>query len=349
MNAENIQPACTQEQVGEASVWMAMLRDPERSMQVERGFRRWLAADRGNAAAFEKVTQAWEETAGLPRIPLKVVRKQSLRPRRFLQLATLALILGSVLLYQARHAGVETDVGEQRTLTLSDGSRVFLNTDSRVVVHYDEKIRRVEIPLGEALFDVSTDSTRPFIVETAGREIRALGTSFVVRRDAQQLSVTLLDGKVAVTSSLDRSPLESLVSGGNSPSGSTSANDSHAVATRRTAAAGAPIILTPGERLTIGANSTAPAIDEPPIEKLTAWRQGKVDLANMQLADAAAEMNRYSRTKIVIEDAQTAGIRITGVFRAGDTASFASAIANTYGLQTHQVNGRILVTESSRK
>jgi transmembrane sensor len=89
-------------------------------------------------------------------------------------------------------------------------------------------------------------------------------------------------------------------------------------------------------------------IDTPPVDKATAWRLGQVDLANFQLADAAAEMNRYSNTKVVIEDPRTAAIRITGVFRAGDSASFANAIADTYGLGLRPSPGRIVIVGSPR-
>ncbi|MEJ1962448.1 MAG: FecR domain-containing protein [Gammaproteobacteria bacterium] len=89
--------------------------------------------------------------------------------------ATLALIALGTFFY-LRDAGIGTDVGEQRTLTLADGTRIYLNTDTRVVVRYDEHVRRVELKSGEALFEVAHRPDQPFVVVAGDRTITALGT-----------------------------------------------------------------------------------------------------------------------------------------------------------------------------
>jgi len=65
--------------------------------------------------------------------------------------------------------------------------RVYLNTDTEVVPHYDKQTRRVELKTGEAMFEVSKHPDWPFIVSAGDRQVRALGTSFMVRREAEQL------------------------------------------------------------------------------------------------------------------------------------------------------------------
>lgn len=205
--------------------------------------------------------------------------------------------VGITLLF-LRTDGVSTVVGEQRTLTLQDGSRVYLNTNSRAVVRFDRQARRVELEKGEALFEVAQNAALPFIVTAGDRQVRALGTAFVVRRDPQQLAVTLVEGKVAV-----------------------SGNSSQEIAT-----------LDPGQRVTF-ASGQPPRIDRPRLEKITAWQHGQVSLDNTTLADAVSEMNRYNRMQLVIEDPRVAAIRISGVFRAGDSENFVQALVRTYHLQ----------------
>lgn len=93
-----------------------------------------------------------------------------------------------------------TPRGGEYKLTLSDGTKVWLNCDSELKypVAFNSKSRRV-ILKGEAFFDV-TKSTRPFIVETADLDIRVLGTRFNVTAYANEPNVqtTLTRGRVVV-------------------------------------------------------------------------------------------------------------------------------------------------------
>lgn len=96
---------------------------------------------------------------------------------------------------------METLTGMEYTLTLSDGTRVYLNAESRlkypVVFRGTERV--VELS-GEAYFKVSKDALRPFVVKMNGVNVRVLGTSFNVRSyaDEGQVVTTLVEGKVKV-------------------------------------------------------------------------------------------------------------------------------------------------------
>jgi transmembrane sensor len=304
---------CSREQTREAAVWMTLLRSPDRTEKMDRGLKRWLAAHPGNVAAFEAASTAWEAAGMLPRgpFPHHLAGRQggvrrAIRPA--LAAAVLATLAVTGIWLQGRHAGVATDIGEQRILTLQDGTRVFLNTDTRVVVRYGERRRVVELKSGEAYFDVAKHGPGwPFVVTAGGQQVHAVGTAFVVRRDSNRLLVTLLEGKVTV-----------------------------ALAQK----GGAPIALSPGQRLTLEERQP-PKVDEPVLEKVTAWRAGYLDLPVMPLEEAVAEMNRYSRTRIRIAESESAVIPISGVFRAGDNVSFANAVADAYGLEVQSGSGGI--------
>lgn len=314
----------------EAAAWVARLHGPNRSAQVERGLRRWLDADPAHAAAFEASTAGWEVTGRLPRrsFPrLSYWQRRGYRQgflRSAIAVAGLAALAFGTLIYLQQRQGVITRVGEQRVLVLDDGSRVTLNTDTRVTVDYDKEARVLELKSGEAMFEVARQANWPFIVKAGGREIRALGTSFVVRREAHEVEVTLVEGKIAV-SDAPRSD-----SGG-------------------AAGAAAPPLermLVPGQRLTL-AESEPPRIDMPPIDKVTAWRRGQLDFQATPLVDALAEMNRYSTTKLIVEDVQAGSIPITGVFRAGDAASLATAVALAYDLEVVESGDAIRLSRKS--
>ncbi len=291
----------------EAAAWIARLHGPNRSLQTDKGLRRWLDADAAHASAFEAMTAAWEVTGRIPAGPFpKVSRWERMGYRQGFVRSALAVAAAAVLavagfIYLQRSNGVGTTVGEQRLLTLQDGTRVFLNTSTRIVVQYEQAARRVRLESGEALFDVARQAGRPFVVEAGGRQVRAIGTAFVVRDDPDRLTVTLVEGKVAVSEP----------------------------------GTAVPAYLSPGQRLTLTGHGT-PQVDRPSIEKATAWRRGLVDFETTELRVAVEEMNRYSERKLVVRNTDAAKLPITGVFRAGDSSSFAAAVARAYGLQVSE-------------
>lgn len=304
----------------EAAAWLARLRGPERTVEVEQGFQRWLRANEEHRRVFELLSERMEavERLRIRPVPARWQHKtagESVRWRLAAGIAAVLLVAAVVMTY-SRYSGVTTSVGEQRTLALPDGSRVYLNTDSRVVMHYDEQRRRIDLKHGEALFEVARRPGRPFVVMAGGRQIVALGTSFMVRQDERKTSVILMEGKVAVA-----------------PAG-----------TDIKSASGSAAVLSPGERLIFTNTQPQPQRDAPPLDKVTAWRQGQVALEDMPLSQAIVEMNRYSTVKLAVEDPRAANVRVGGFFRMGDSASFARAVGSTYGLQVVERDNEIVLT-----
>jgi transmembrane sensor len=309
-DASSKKPACTPAEIDEAAVWIARLHAPDRTLQVERGFRRWLASSPGRAQAFETVSAGWELAGMLQRKPFpRMSRWERAGFRQGFMRASAVVAAMSVvavavsLLFYFRDEGVTTNIGEQRVVTLEDGTRITLNTSTRIVTRYDEHERKVELRSGEALFEVAKkDASWPFVVVAGNRTITALGTSFVVREDEKGTSVVLVEGKVAVAT----------------------------VDSKQPEASSAPQTLSPGQRLTFAHGEVA--LDEPGVQKVVAWRWGQVELEDTSLEAAAEEMNRYSTVKLLVATPEARNIRINGVFRTGDTSNFAAALAETYGL-----------------
>lgn len=333
----------------EAAAWVAQLHSSSRSRALEAGLRRWLQANPAHRKAFEIATEAWEiggsiPSGALPRIAHSRVFERTPGQRIFTRprlafAALCAMVIGGLLYVGHDQPAVSTEVGEQRMLTLEDGSRIFLNTDTRLVVHESPTRREIRFQSGEAMFDVVKDSRRSFVVVAGDREVVALGTAFVVRRDPRQLSVTLVEGKVAVSdvSSAEISKASGLekktMQEGMDPAMRSDADP-----------LAASVLLVPGQRLTFR-DAQPPKLDEPPIEKVTAWRRGEVILEKTRLQDAADELNRYSVIKLEIEKS-AADIRVSGIFRAGDSLRFAQAVAETYHLDMTHQDHRVTISGS---
>lgn len=329
------------ERLAEAGVWIARMHGDTRGRGVENGLRRWLHANPDNARAFELATEVWEDAEGLRRfVPLRPQAQPASRGGwqfavAAAALATMLLVVGVVWF---QHVGViATGVGEQRQLVLEDGTRVFLNTDTRLVVKYDEQARRVELRGGEALFNVAKKSNWPFIVVAGDRQVKALGTSFVVRRDDERVAVMLMEGCVQV------SPQSSSTPG--IPADTQAQAGSSSVAQPAAATVRLPketFTLTPGQRLTFS-NGAAASLDTPSMENATAWRRGQVILDDTPLRVAAEEMNRYNSIKLVIESPEAAELLVNGLFQAGDSTHFANAVAQAYGLRIVERGGAIVL------
>jgi len=328
----------TPEIAAEAAVWIANLHGPDRNRAMEDAFRAWQSRSPAHREAFEKTTDVWEDiprsqaarayllTQG--RTQIEVPGRVRGRHWRWAAAAGLTVMVagGALLFQQWLMQGVYiTAVGEQRSVLLDDGSRILLNTDTHLRVAYSAKQRTVEIRGGEALFEVAKDKARPFVVRVAGSEVVAVGTAFSVRliegpkRD-EAVAVTLIEGQVNVRPTL----------GGEG-----------ALAPK------AAVVLRPGDRLTLDhdARSKAPAVasklDRPNLERAMAWKRNEIAFEDTPLAAAIEEINRYSRTPIVLStEVQQQKLKIGGIFRTGDSASFADAVAALYGLRVREIDGR---------
>lgn len=319
------------ERLAEASVWIAKLHGETRGREIEDGLRRWLQAHPENARAFELATEVWEESVQLRTVvPFRPLSHVEHRPRWGGMAAAFAGVAAAIIivvLWFQNVGVVATAVGEQRQLVLEDGTRVFLNTDTRIVVKYDEQLRRVELQRGEALFNVAKRPDWPFVVTAGDRQVKALGTSFVVRKDVERVAVTLVEGSVLVSPVVPTLP--ELVQ----PTISAPAAIEQAPATVAPDAAksAGAYKLAAGQRLTFDAGA-ATKLDTPSIEKTTAWRRGQIILDDTPLQAAVIEMNRYNETKLVVAEPEAALLSINGLFQAGDSTHFANAVAQSYGL-----------------
>lgn len=329
----------TPEIAAEAAVWVASLHGPDRDRAMEDEFRAWQQRSPAHREAFEKTTDVWQD---IPRIKLadayaavdaqrlarNAAHKRSVAWRWATASGAAVLLAGAAVFFQQwqQQNTYATAIGEQRQVLLDDGTRMLLNTDTRLSVDYGAKRRTIEVKGGEALFEVAKDASRPFVVRVAGSEVVAVGTAFAVRfhdgpRTADALTVTLIEGQVNVRPT-------SGGGGGLAPK--------HAVA------------LKPGDRLTLDHAARADQaaveqkIDRPDIERAMAWKRNEAVFQDTPLAGAVDEINRYSRTQVTLSnDVQQANLNVSGVFRTGDSAAFASAVAVLHGLKVREAEGRL--------
>jgi transmembrane sensor len=281
----------------------------------------WLAEDERNAAAWQRVQEDWAlfgEHANAPEIlELRAAalahaheagQSRWVRSRRFamshrlgIAAGILILAIGGVLLWMQQPEVYTTRVGERRVVTLADGSQVALDSRSEVKVQFSSHARELTLTKGQARFDVARDIERPFSVSADGHKVIAMGTSFNVDLFGPSLLVTLIEGRVVVSSTpslLEVTKVDTPVP-------------------RITLDAGEQVVFSP---------KAPPSVARVNLGQATAWENGEVVSDNDSLATVVARINRYTQHAVIIGDPQTGALRISGVFHTGDTQGFISTI-----------------------
>lgn len=210
-----------------------------------------------------------------------------------------------------------TGVGERRLVTLADGSRVTLNTASTVELAFTDKVRRVRLVRGEALFEVAHDSRRPFLVEAGAARFRAIGTAFNVRLRPDVVELTVTQGVVGVVTA-------------------DGAVDQR-MAARIEAGAGA----------VVRSGAVAPtALDGQHLRQRTSWQEGVLEFDGESLAQVVGEFNRYREQPIVIGDARLESVRIGGRFEVGEADKFLAALTSSFPISAiPTADGGVLLVE----
>jgi transmembrane sensor len=205
---------------------------------------------------------------------------------------------------------MSTAVGQQRHLTLADGSRLTLNTNTLLAVKLTSRRRDVYLRRGEAHFDVVHDASRPFFVHVADTVIRDVGTQFEVRlKSDRDIDVLVDEGQVEVR--------------GSGPAAAPAAADSGAHGD----SAGWVKALSAGEQLLIaGPHLQVMSVSPRQIADDLAWREGALVFQGEPLSQALAEVGRYTRTRIVLTGPKVASLHISGRFRTDDVPGFFQAL-----------------------
>ena len=305
-----------------ASDWQALFRTGRAGAQDDQAWREWHESDAQNKSDYEAAELVWEASGDLRDRPavqawLREIDAQSgsaVRTGRGTRgglpwwwLATAACMVvavGAVFLLRQERAEISeysTAVGEQRKVTLPDGSVVTLNTATHLRVNFTSGRRHIEMLAGEAYFFVGKDAARPFDVQAYRGLTTATGTQFDVWLASDGVSVNVLEGSVTV------------------------AGDA-------TEAAGA-VRLSSGQTVVYSPAGSVSAVRASDDVRIRAWQAQRVVFSDVSLVDALREYNRYLRVPIVLRSPELATRHVSGVFRIGEEDAFLRALSQTLPLK----------------
>lgn len=310
----------------EAAAWLARLEAPDGERDRAR-FEAWRNADPAHAAAFARVERHWQDSTIMARSSLRYGAQLTspwwhigaFTPGRlaFGSAAAMALVVAAWSVSHsprvAESERVASAVGQLRTIPLPDGSRVTLDTDSRLAIHYSPKVRQLVLEQGRARFTVAHDPRRPFIVKAGAMTVVAHGTVFDVDTRPSGAGVTLIQGIVEVIARSAKSPEQR-------------------------------IRLTAGKQVAATADMTHFSAPRTVPTGTTAWTSGMLGFDSAPLDRVLAEANSYTATKLVLADPMLARLRVTGAFPADKPEDLAASLARMFTLRVEtRADGAILL------
>lgn len=321
-----------------AAQWVAR-RDAGLTPPEETDFSRWLETDERHAAAFARFEATWlavsqpHRTGAGSALAGELAALRRRRRIRRLRMAGIAaaVLLAAGLLWNpggsrdAAPAGSRVVLLTPEVQTLADGSVVELKPGAKIAVEFTAALRRVRLVQGEAYFSVMKNPARPFVVTAAtGVEMRAVGTAFSVQRGESSVGLLVTEGRVSVNRSSDS---DTVAAGASSPLPTQPA----------------PLALVDaGQRLDVDSGVPLPAslpvnaVSTDELAERLAWRAPLAEFSGTPLGDVVTFINRHTRTRYVIDDAELARVPLSGMIPLEDGAAFVRMLETGFGIQAER-------------
>jgi transmembrane sensor len=282
----------------------------------------WLAESASHQIAYMRVKAVWGRTERLTAL------RQSTKPpyengsrsggSRFIRgvAAIVAILLvgfiGARYLTGVRQSTWTTAVGGRRVLSLLDGSKIELNTNTVLRIASDQ--RAAWLDQGEAYFQIKHDGAHPFVVTVSGRRVVDMGTKFLIKDNGNELEVALVEGRARIEPAKGQADAQNT-------------------------------ILAPGDVATATGNSLA--IVKKPTRVLAnelSWRRDLLVFDNATLGEVATELNRYNREKFVIADSGIARRKIDASIPTHGVQAFKRVARDFLGLRVEDRGQEIIVS-----
>ncbi|WP_129778619.1 FecR family protein [Peristeroidobacter soli] len=315
-----------------ATEWLMRMQVPDVAQEEISAWLDWMQRDARHAAAFDRIQELSVSLKAVPAPPEPDAGKlvadhydaavplgdwYATRNRRRVAVGVVAAVSTAVVLAGAllhietakneptvAEQVLDTSVGENRRVTLSDGSLVVLGGSTGLAVAFSERQRVVRLDRGEAYFQVAKDSSRPFIVQAGAASVTAVGTAFNVNQREDRSIVTVTEGRVLV----ELAKLSTAVS-------------------PRTG-----VHLNAGEQATadhagIGAPATVSDL-----ASILSWQSGRLSFNKQSLRDAVRDVNRYASKPIRLATEEIGDIPITGTVTTSNISGWVTSVERAFGL-----------------
>ncbi|WP_010626787.1 FecR family protein [Halomonas sp. KM-1] len=303
----------------EAIQWFLRLRDPSASEADRHAFEAWLAQSERHEEAYAEAEQLWQAVEAPAR--LLAEREASARPASSHQswpwaaaaCLPLTLLLGFGAwrdpgLFDRWMADLATAPGHSQQVTLEDGTRLFLDADSAVDIVMTDGGRQLTLRRGRLWVDVASEPARPFTVLAGEAKAEVVGTRFAVERFADDVRVSVEEGRVAVSRGQRDESTERVVLGANQE-----------VQLHRGSLHGEPSEIDARGRL--------------------AWARGQLLFDQIALGEVALQLERMLPGRVVVSGDGATSHRLSGSFPANDPDAILDALETSLGITVRRLPG----------
>lgn len=324
----------------QASLWIAKM---DRSLtEIEQAdFKAWLAESVQHQKLIIEMAGMWDKMDSLEHLAdlfpssNKTERKVSSAKWPIALAASLLLAVfvtfftdnnfNSLWQGEQQFVRYETAVGESSTIYLPDNSKVLLNTNSVLLVRYTDDYRLLDLQRGELHVEVAHDKSRPLSVVANQKVIQAVGTAFSVQVKTSEVELIVTEGKVIIGQLEEKQDIneEAL----NIPASSLAVSQGE---------------IASLAAINVGADKVS-VIDHKAIKQSLSWRQGNLVFNGETLAEAMAEVSRYTSVTFEIADEELKQIKIAGRFKTGDVKGLIAVLNHNFNIKTDRVNKKLVV------
>jgi len=212
-----------------------------------------------------------------------------------------------------------TTIGEVREVPLRDGSSIVLGGDTALSVVFSSRQRSVRLLQGQAWFRVAHDRRWPFVVAAAQGTITAVGTAFVVTRDASRVRVTVTEGTVELA-----------------------ARSAPAAPQAAPHATRAPLRVTHGEEAVLSDNGRLLSERAADLTAATAWMRGRLIFDDQPLREVVETINRYSSVHLKVSPAAGA-LRFSGVVLESEVDDWLQSLQAIYPISVQRSGAAVRI------
>jgi len=331
----------------EAAAWIIKMDQAPLNDEETKQIQQWIALSPFHESYIHKLAKNWDSMSVLSDLAeLFPIEPESCNVdstetlffsiKKFLQLKWLTPIALVTLLifitpfyFQDHTHQYSTQIGQRSDVTLDDGSKVSLNTNSHIEVDFSGELRAIRLLKGEANFNVAHNPNRPFVVYAGSGVVWAVGTMFNVRYKHDDVHVVISEGtvKIYAESNIDERLKEKL---------SYSADDSNQKL-------GKEVIAVAGHEVLY--NKTIKQLNilgQDELDKKMAWHDGIILFEGESLAQAVEEISRYTRTKIVITSTDLNELPIGGSFNTTNIDASLNSLSKAFDIRVNRVSNNMI-------
>ncbi|HEQ1859207.1 TPA: FecR domain-containing protein [Providencia alcalifaciens] len=309
----------------DAALWFTRVHSQQLSDQQSQEFKIWLRASKAHANAYEAIAGIWQDIEYVPRpAPAKKTASKLGFSSFWKPLSHLvaACFIAAVLFLPYSQLPsmllnnmtlVSTD--STKEVTLSDGSQLFLNRDTRIRVAYETPIRQLYLDQGSAYFKVKSNPYRPFVINVDQRRIQVVGTEFEVNKKGEQVAVNVSQGIVSFQSLNSPKPVLLLAGQG---------------------------ALSPSINGKIALNSVTP-------QEVARWRFGELSFVDKPLGEVLSELKTYSDFQVELSPTNLANRKISGRINLQQPDAFFQALPSLLPVQVvYQDKNNLLIIQNKK-